>query len=84
MEGGADPRIARLRSACGCRESFLAMAAAVGCYAGYAVLLDPVSSSMLHRIVVGLGLGLSAAVAGKLAAISWARYQLVHLLGQRA
>ena len=84
MGESADARIARLRSACGCRESFLAMAAAVGAYTGYAVLFDPLSLSLLHRILVGFGVGLAAAVIGKLAAILWARHQLTHLLGQRA
>ena len=76
-------QIQKLRHACGCTSGMVVM---LLCLAGY-VMYDLHASShggLVHRLLVGLGIVLAGAVAGKLAGLLWAHARLVKLLRLQA
>lgn len=84
MDADLDRRIDRLRKACGCRAGMAALLAASGAYGLYAAFWDSAVLGLRHRVFAALGLGLAAAVAGKLVGLLWAQLQLRRLLRQQA
>ena len=76
-------QIRKLRHACGCTSGMVVM---LLCLAGY-LTYDLHASSHdgpAHRLLVGLGIALAGAVAGKLAGLLWAHARLVKLLRLQA
>jgi hypothetical protein len=76
-------QIHKLRHACGCTSGMVVMLA---CLAGYLTcnLHTPSHGGLAHRVLVGLGIALAGAVAGKLAGLLWAHTRLIKLLRLQA
>jgi len=81
MDDATRSRLAKLKAECGCQAGSVALLLSVAAYMTHALWLDAVSRGAGERIVVGICLGFSSALAGKVLGILWARYQYRKLLG---
>jgi hypothetical protein len=79
MDPETELRIRRLRTACGCKSGLVAMLAAIAAYVVVSASA-PGGPGLLHRLIVGSGVALGGAVAGKGAGLLWARVRLTMLL----
>ena len=79
MDRETELRIRRLRTACGCKSGLVAMLAAVTAYVVVSAS-GPHGPGLVHRLLVGAGVGLAGAIVGKCAGLLWARVRLALLL----
>lgn len=78
MRKSHENRIADLRSACGCKESLIALVIGV---VGYCLVLRyfPIGDTTLQRVLLGVAAGLGCAVVGKLFGLLVAQVRLRRL-----
>lgn len=84
MDNATRFRLAKLRSECGCRAGSVALLVSVGAYVFYAVWMDPVIRTRRERVIIGVCVGLTGALVGKILGVLWARYQYRQLFTARA
>lgn len=73
-----EARIRKLRDACGCKSGMATMVVGI---VGYLVACTTGHgpADLGHRLLIGVGVALTGAMAGKLAGLLWARVRLAAL-----
>lgn len=66
-------KLQRVRSACGCLESFLGLLLGIGIFLIRSSTQPVPSVGLIHHIMTGVGFALSGAVIGKILGLAWAR-----------
>jgi hypothetical protein len=79
MAAARDAEIARLRSACGCKEGMLGLGLGLAAYLAFPDWF-PHGASLASRVLIGAAIGLGCAVAGKLTALGVAQVRLRRLV----
>jgi hypothetical protein len=66
-------KLQRVRSACGCLESFLGLLLGIGIFLIRSRTQLVPSVGLIHHIMTGVGFALGGAVIGKILGLSWGR-----------